>query len=178
MTPGTTFSHDPPKPALSPAVSASLRPGRGWELHPGVRSGRRLTRGERAADVARNIVGSWTFLLALILLLAAVVAAAATGAWLVSTFGVALFGLALTGLALVGVSLLLIVARRADRTASEWALHELEHARRTAAAVDELRAEVERLRAELARLAARVETANRRPQEGRPTDDVLDQAAQ
>jgi uncharacterized membrane protein len=173
MTPGTTFSHDPPKPALSPAVSASLRPGRGWELHPGVRSGRRLTRGERAADVARNIVGSWTFLLALILLLAAGVAVAATRAWLVTTFGVAL-----AGLALVGVSLLLIVARRADRTASEWALHDLDHARRAAAAADELRAEVEGLRAELARLTARVETTNRRPPEGRSTDDVLDQAAQ
>jgi hypothetical protein len=166
MQPGTTFSQDPPKPAPSPGVSASLRPGRGWELHPGVRSGRRLTRSERAADLARSTVGSWTFLIVLVVLLAAGFTAAAT---LDGRAGLAaMFAMALSGLALVEISLVLIVARRADRMASELALHDLDHERRAAAVADELRDEVERLRADLARLAARVETSNPRP---RPTAD-------
>ena len=33
----------------------------GWQDHPGVRAGRQLTNGERAADRLRNGMGSWAF---------------------------------------------------------------------------------------------------------------------
>ena len=32
-----------------------------WHKHPAVRSGDELTRGERAADRMRNVMGSWPF---------------------------------------------------------------------------------------------------------------------
>src|ERR1700722_20458103 len=32
-----------------------------WHKHPGVRSGAQLTKGERAADRMRNMMGSWPF---------------------------------------------------------------------------------------------------------------------
>ena len=35
-----------------------------WHKHPGVRSGEQLTRGERAADRMRNVMGSWPFVVA------------------------------------------------------------------------------------------------------------------
>lgn len=38
--------------------------------HPGVRKSNQLTRGERAADLLRNGMGSWSFVAAAILLLA------------------------------------------------------------------------------------------------------------
>lgn len=42
-----------------------------WRRHPGVRSGERLTLGERAADRLRNGMGSWTFVLVALVFLAA-----------------------------------------------------------------------------------------------------------
>ncbi len=35
-----------------------------WHRHPGVRSGNRLSLGERAADRMRNGMGSWPFVFA------------------------------------------------------------------------------------------------------------------
>ncbi len=76
---------------------------------------------------------------------------------------VAVLCLALSGLALVGLSLVLLVARRADRTAAQVALYDLESDRRRAAAVDELRDDVEQLRGDLARLVARLEASSSPP---------------
>jgi uncharacterized membrane protein len=36
-----------------------------WHRHPGVRSGRDLSLGERAADKMRNVMGSWSFVFGL-----------------------------------------------------------------------------------------------------------------
>lgn len=41
-----------------------------WHLHPGVRSGAKLTVGERAADLVRNGMGSWPFVLAFLAFMA------------------------------------------------------------------------------------------------------------
>jgi uncharacterized membrane protein len=138
---------------------AGLRRRRGWELHPGVRSHDRLSVRERAADVARDVVGSWTFAVAASVLVAVgiVVAVRHDG----QAGPVAVLGLVLSGLALVGLSAVLMAAGRADRIAGEVALHQLDSDRRAAAGIGEVRDEVEQLRAEVARLTARLETANR-----------------
>ena len=41
-----------------------------WKSHPHVRSGQRLTVGERAADRMRNGMGSWPFVFAALVFLA------------------------------------------------------------------------------------------------------------
>ena len=41
-----------------------------WHRHPGVRSGDQLTRGERAADGLRSVMGSWGFVVGALLFLA------------------------------------------------------------------------------------------------------------
>ena len=41
-----------------------------WKSHPHVRSGERLTRGERAADQMRNGMGSWPFVFVALVFLA------------------------------------------------------------------------------------------------------------
>lgn len=131
-----------------------LRPRRGWELHPGVRSGGRLSRGERAANLLRDGLGAWGF---------AAAAAGLAGAGIVVTLRrdggdpFAVLVAVMSGAALVELSVLLMAARRADRTAGEVALYDLSSARREAAAVQELREEVERLRTELAALTARLQ---------------------
>ena len=40
-----------------------------WHEHPGVRSGKHLTTGERAADAMRNGMGSWPFVLSALIFL-------------------------------------------------------------------------------------------------------------
>jgi uncharacterized membrane protein len=130
-------------------------------LHPGVRSGSRLTFGERAADVVLRAAGSWAYWV----LLACAIAVAGT---LVvrhdrNADAVALLSLGLSGLALLEVSLVLMAARRAERTTAEIALDHLDRSRRATAVAEDLRTEVQRLHAELARLAARTERSGYRP---------------
>jgi uncharacterized membrane protein len=127
----------------------------GWARHPGVRSGRRLTFGERAADRLWGAVGSWSYLA----VLAAVVAAAAVTAVRHDerTGAVALLSLGLSALALVEISLVLMAARRAERNTTEAALYDLDQGRRATAVAEDLRDEVQRLHADLARIAARVD---------------------
>jgi hypothetical protein len=120
-----------------------------------VRSGTRLSRRERAGDLVRDTLGSWSGIGVSAILLAGGTTLAlhhdrAAGP-------VAAVGLILLAVALLAVQLVLMAAVRADRTAAEWALRELDTARRTAAALVELRREVDQVRTELARLAARVE---------------------
>ncbi len=112
---------------------------------------------ERAADTARDVAGSWTFVVA-------------AGGWAAvgiveavqhdrQVGPVAVLGLVLSGMALVGLSLVLMAARRADRIAGEVAVHQLDSDRRAAAGIEELRDEVEQLRGDLAWLTARLETS-------------------
>jgi hypothetical protein len=148
--------HRRPEPALHRPGLAGLRPMQGWELHPGVRSGDRLSRGERFADLARDRLGSWNATTVGAVVLVAGIAMsvrrdrADTGTVL---------AVVLCGLVFMDLSLVLMVVRRADRTASELALYELESARRSAATIADLRDEVDALRVQVARLAARVQTS-------------------
>jgi uncharacterized membrane protein len=158
MTSGDSLSRPPPRPARHRPGLVGLRPRRGWELHPGVRSEARLSLAERAADRARDGLGSWTFVVAAAVLVSAGVVMAVRYDDHVGT--VAVLALVLSGVAVVELSLVLMTARRTDQSAAELAVYDLESDRRAAAEVAVLRDELEWLRGDLARLAARVETSS------------------
>src|SRR5579864_9039709 len=100
-----------------------------WHKHPGVRSGDELSRGERAADRMRNMMGSWPFVFSFFGIM---------GAWVVvntlllqrvahhkafDAYPYILLNLFLSMLAGVQAAALLIAAKRADAISSEIALH-------------------------------------------------------
>lgn len=100
-----------------------------WRLHPGVRTGDRLTTGERAADKMRNGMGSWVFVFAFL---------AVMGAWaLINTevlgttawdpYPYILLNLFLSMLAGMQGAVLLIAAKRADQISAETAIHTLKN---------------------------------------------------
>lgn len=100
-----------------------------WHRHPGVRSGGELSRGERAADRMRNVMGSWPFIFSFFavmlfwallntLFLAKVVHHKAF-----DPYPYILLNLFLSMLAGVQAAALLIAAKRADAISSEVALH-------------------------------------------------------
>jgi uncharacterized membrane protein len=101
-----------------------------WHKHPGVRSGEQLTRGERAADRMRNIMGSWPFVFGFftVMILWAVANSAfylggSHGKHGFDPYPYILLNLFLSMLAGVQAAALLIAAKRADAIASEIALH-------------------------------------------------------
>lgn len=100
-----------------------------WHKHPGVRSGDQLSRGERAADRMRNLMGSWGFVFGFFAVMIA---------WaLVNTvlfehvlhhkafdpYPYILLNLFLSMMAGVQAAALLIAAKRADAISSEVAIH-------------------------------------------------------
>ena len=120
-----------------------------------MRSDAELSVGERAADGMRDALGSWP-----LLTLAFAVLGVGIGATVVqdNPAGSAALGLILGGIAIVELLLVLMAARRADRTAAELARHELESIRRAAAGIDEVRGEVVQVREDVARLVARLDS--------------------
>jgi uncharacterized membrane protein len=93
-----------------------------WHRHPGVRSGDELSRGERAADLLRNSMGSWGFVFGALLFLAG---------WMIGNRNVGfdpypfiLLNLVLSCLAAMQGAILLIAAKRQDQVASELAMHD------------------------------------------------------
>jgi len=136
----------------------------GWDRHPGVRTGRRLRTGERAADLVCRVVGSWTYLI----VVAAVVPAGAAAAWALDRHvdGWVFLAAGLSALALVQMSLVLVAARRADRIASELALYRLDQSRRAAAIAEDVRDDLARLHDEIARLAAQAAVTSRTARHG------------
>ena len=99
----------------------------GWQAHPGVRSGDKLTVGERAADKMRNGMGSWPFVFSFIAVMitwALVNTAVLRGsAW--DPYPYILLNLFLSMLAGLQGAVLLIAAKRADQISAETALHTL-----------------------------------------------------
>jgi uncharacterized membrane protein len=105
-----------------------------WHKHPGVRSGKDLTVGERAADTVRNGMGSWPFVISFLGIM---------GIWAIvnSIFYVGgtqgkhgfdpypyiLLNLMLSMVAGLQGAILLIAAKRADQIASELASHTYEN---------------------------------------------------
>ena len=95
-----------------------------WHHHPAVRSGPRLTRGERAADHLRNGMGSWGFVFGAFVFLAG---------WMVGNRNIGfdkypfiLLNLILSCLAAMQGAILLIAAKREDQISSELAHHDYE----------------------------------------------------
>jgi uncharacterized membrane protein len=100
-----------------------------WHKHPGVRSGDDLTRGERAADRMRNLMGSWGFVFGFF---AVMIAWAAVNTGLLEhvlhhkafdPYPYILLNLFLSMMAGVQAAALLIAAKRSDAISSEVALH-------------------------------------------------------
>jgi uncharacterized membrane protein len=127
----------------------------GWARHPGVRSGPRLTMGERTADLVSRAAGTWSYLT---VLAAAIIVAGTVAVWQDDRAGaVAMLSLVLSALALIEISLVLMAGRRADRNLREAALYDLDQGRRATAVAEDLRGEVQRLHEDLARIAAQAE---------------------
>lgn len=109
-----------------------------WHRHPGVRSGDQLTRGERAADLMRNGMGSWPFVFGFVVFL---VAWAATNSLLLAShawdvYPYILLNLFLSMLAAIQGAILLIAAKRSDQIASEMALHTYENTQQLMALIE------------------------------------------
>ncbi len=100
-----------------------------WHEHPGVRSGENLTRGERAADKMRSVMGSWPFVFSFF---AVMIIWATLNTYVLQRvlhhkafdpYPYILLNLFLSMLAGVQAAALLIAAKRADTISSEIALH-------------------------------------------------------
>jgi uncharacterized membrane protein len=100
-----------------------------WHRHPGVRSGDQLSRGERAADRMRNLMGSWGFVFgffAVMILWAVVNTALLEHVFHHKAFDpypYILLNLFLSMMAGVQAAALLIAAKRSDAISSEVAVH-------------------------------------------------------
>jgi uncharacterized membrane protein len=100
-----------------------------WHTHPGVRSGDQLSKGERAADQMRSIMGSWPFVFGFfaVMIIWAVVNTLVIGHALhdrsFDPYPYILLNLFLSMLAGVQAAALLIAARRSDGLSSEIAIH-------------------------------------------------------
>jgi uncharacterized membrane protein len=99
-----------------------------WHHHPGVRTGDRLTTGERAADVVRNGMGSWPFVFAFLGFMA--VWAGFNGGHGFDPYPFILLNLFLSMIAGLQGAILLISAKRADSISSEVAVHTLNNTRK------------------------------------------------
>jgi len=120
-----------------------------------VRSDPELSVGERAVDGVRDTLGTWPFLALAVALVGSGIDTALVHDGRAGP--AAALGLILGGIAVVQLLLVLMAARRADRTAAELARNELESIRRAAAGIDDVRNEVVQVREDLARLIARLD---------------------
>jgi uncharacterized membrane protein len=116
-----TITEAPPTQPSGSDVTARRR--NPWRRHPGVRSGDRLTSGERAADVVRNGMGSWPFVFAFLGFMA--IWAGFNGNHGFDPYPFILLNLFLSMIAGLQGAILLISAKRADSISSEVALHTL-----------------------------------------------------
>jgi uncharacterized membrane protein len=93
-----------------------------WHEHPGVRSGPKLTLGERAADRMRNGMGSWGFVFAALLFLFGWTLGNRNSGF--DPYPFILLNLLLSCLAAMQGAILLIAAKREDQISSELAQHD------------------------------------------------------
>jgi uncharacterized membrane protein len=92
-----------------------------WDFHPAVRNHEDLTRGERAADVMRNGMGSWGFVFSALGFLA--IWMTYNGKHGFDPYPFILLNLLLSCLAAMQGAILLIAAKRSDQISSELASH-------------------------------------------------------
>jgi uncharacterized membrane protein len=97
-----------------------------YEEHPDVRTGEDLTIGERLADIVRNSMGSWSFIIVFLCII---------GVWVAvnnvlvafDAYPFILLNLILSTMAGLQAGILLIAAKRADRVAAETAGHTVQN---------------------------------------------------
>jgi uncharacterized membrane protein len=94
-----------------------------WHQHPGVRTGDRLTSGEKAADLVRNGMGSWPFVFTFLGFMG--IWAGWNGKHGFDPYPFILLNLFLSMVAGLQGAILLISAKRADSISSEVSLHTL-----------------------------------------------------
>ncbi|MFN8015395.1 MAG: DUF1003 domain-containing protein [Acidimicrobiia bacterium] len=99
-----------------------------WQ-HPGIRRKDQLTRGERAADILRNGMGSWGFVFAAMIFLAGWMLGNRSNGF--DPYPFILLNLVLSCLAAMQGAILLIAAKREDQVSSELAEHDYEINKRT-----------------------------------------------
>lgn len=117
-----------------------------WHDHP-TGAGRSLTFGDRAADVMRLSMGTWTFIGAFMVVMVAWMVTGGWGGWDPAPFF--RMNLGLSCLAGLQGAILLISAKRADRVAAELARHHYETSQENRRLLQENR----RLLGQLVRLA-------------------------
>ena len=133
---------------------------RDWGAHPAVATGDALTAGQRAADMMRSGLGTWTFLGVL---------AGAMGLWMVTGgFGrdpapFILLNLCLSTLAGVQAAVLLIAAKRSDQIAAATALHTLQNTEKLAALIEQNTALTKRVARLTREVHAALIAAKRKP---------------
>lgn len=116
-----------------------------WHRVPPVRSGDRLTLGERAADRLRNSMGSWPFVFGALGFLAAWMAYNGSSGF--DRYPFILLNLVLSCLAALQGAILLIAAKRSDQISSELAQHDYEADVASRQLLEALTADVAALRA-------------------------------
>lgn len=102
-------------------------PNHPWAPLPGVRTGSQLTKGERAADLMRNKMGSWSFVggFTAFMLVWAALNSIVLARHAFDPYPYILLNLLLSTLAGLQGAILLIAAKRADAIAAEQALSHL-----------------------------------------------------
>jgi uncharacterized membrane protein len=93
-----------------------------WRNHPGVRSGKQLSLGERAADRMRNSMGSWAFVFGALVFLALWMGFNGNSGF--DKYPFILLNLVLSCLAAMQGAILLIAAKRSDQISAELAEHD------------------------------------------------------
>ncbi len=117
--------------------------------HPGVRRPNQLTRGERAADVIRNGMGSWAFVAAALGFLAVWMVVNGRGGF--DPYPFILLNLVLSCLAALQGAILLIAGKRSDQISSELAVNDFDTDQAALQQLAELRQSVDDLQALLRR---------------------------
>jgi uncharacterized membrane protein len=92
-----------------------------WQNHPAVRSGEKLSLGERAADAMRNGMGSWPFVFGALVFLS--IWMGYNGNTGFDPFPFILLNLVLSCIAALQGAILLIAAKREDQISSDLAEH-------------------------------------------------------
>lgn len=109
---------------------------RSWR-HPMIKSSDQLTTGERAADLLRNGMGSWGFVLSALAFLAGWMIANGTDGF--DPFPFILLNLILSCLAALQGAILLIAAKRADALSRDLAEHDYKTNLEAAEIIKEIR---------------------------------------
>lgn len=126
-----------------------------WTRHPKVRSGDQLTRGERAADMMRNSMGSWPFVFGALIFLSVWMLGNRSSGF--DPYPFILLNLVLSCVAALQGAILLIASKRQDQISSELATHDYETDVESKNLLEELRTEFSTLTQQHAEQVAKLD---------------------